>query len=81
MTVGNLIAITRYMIYKFNETWDRLKKKQIFCIAPAKISIAGKVKTVCFDKTGTLTEDTLHFFGARAVGFGTLLPNVNIHWI
>jgi cation-transporting ATPase 13A2 len=40
----------------------RLKKKQIYCISPQKINIAGKIDLVCFDKTGTLTEEALSFF-------------------
>ncbi|EGC34539.1 hypothetical protein DICPUDRAFT_48233 [Dictyostelium purpureum] len=37
----------------------RLKAKQIFCISPPRVSMAGKVEVYCFDKTGTLTEDGL----------------------
>lgn len=35
-----------------------LAAKKIFCIQPARINMAGKVKLVCFDKTGVF----LHFF-------------------
>lgn len=43
----------------------RLKKKKIFCIAPGKINLAGRVSIMCFDKTGTLTEEGLNLLGIR----------------
>ncbi|XP_023338500.1 probable cation-transporting ATPase 13A3 isoform X3 [Eurytemora carolleeae] len=49
MTVGTVYA------------QNRLKKKGIFCISPARINVCGKLKLICFDKTGTLTEDGLDF--------------------
>lgn len=42
---------------------SRLKKRNIFCISPARINVAGKIKVCCFDKTGTLTEEGLDFWG------------------
>ena len=45
----------------------RLADKGVFCINPARIAIAGKIRVYCFDKTGTLTTDTLDFLGAREV--------------
>lgn len=44
---------------------DRLKKKNIACIAPSRVNLAGLVETFCFDKTGTLTEDGLDVKGVR----------------
>lgn len=41
----------------------RLRRNQIYCIAPQRINVAGRVKTIVFDKTGTLTEDSLKFSG------------------
>ncbi|XP_037925344.1 probable cation-transporting ATPase 13A3 isoform X2 [Hermetia illucens] len=41
----------------------RLKKQNIYCIAPRSINIAGSINCVCFDKTGTLTEDGLDMWG------------------
>ncbi|KAF7283519.1 polyamine-transporting ATPase 13A3-like [Rhynchophorus ferrugineus] len=41
---------------------SRLKKKEIFCISPRSIIVAGGVDCVCFDKTGTLTEDGLNLY-------------------
>ena len=41
----------------------RLRKREIFCISPPSINVAGQVKTFIFDKTGTLTEDNLQFKG------------------
>jgi len=45
----------------------RLRKKQIFCISPQRVNVAGKLDIVCFDKTGTLTEDGLDVLGVRLV--------------
>lgn len=47
----------------------RMAKKQIFCISPNKVNVAGKVTIMCFDKTGTLTEDGLDLYGVRTIGF------------
>jgi len=44
---------------------SRLKKRQIFCISPPKVNMAGKINVFCFDKTGTLTEEGLSVFGFR----------------
>ncbi|XP_056421386.1 probable cation-transporting ATPase 13A5 isoform X2 [Hyla sarda] len=41
----------------------RLKKKDIFCISPQRINLAGQLNLLCFDKTGTLTEDILDLYG------------------
>ncbi|KAI5951431.1 hypothetical protein KGF54_004505 [Candida jiufengensis] len=51
LTIGTTFAIAR------------LKKHQIFCIAPTRVNIAGKIDVMCFDKTGTLTEDGLDILG------------------
>jgi len=40
-----------------------LKHEKIFCIAPSRINMAGKVRLMCFDKTGTLTAESLVFMG------------------
>ncbi|KAJ2877749.1 hypothetical protein H4R27_006089, partial [Coemansia aciculifera] len=45
----------------------RLRRKQIFCIDPQRIMIAGKVQIFCFDKTGTLTKEGLEFHGGQVV--------------
>jgi len=42
---------------------SRLRTHNIFCIAPQRINVAGRVKAIVFDKTGTLTEDSLQFSG------------------
>ncbi|ODV98495.1 hypothetical protein PACTADRAFT_184935 [Pachysolen tannophilus NRRL Y-2460] len=41
----------------------RLRKKQVFCIAPTRVNVGGKLDVMCFDKTGTLTEDGLDILG------------------
>lgn len=45
---------------------SRLRKKEIFCISPNRVNVAGTVDIMCFDKTGTLTEEGLDVLGARA---------------
>ncbi|KAH3682711.1 hypothetical protein WICPIJ_006317 [Wickerhamomyces pijperi] len=45
---------------------SRLKKKDIFCIAPTRVNVGGKLDVLCFDKTGTLTEDGLDVYGVHA---------------
>lgn len=37
----------------------RLTSKQIYCISPNKLIVAGRANTIVFDKTGTLTEQNL----------------------
>ncbi|PWN18362.1 HAD-like protein [Microstroma glucosiphilum] len=44
---------------------NRLKRQNIHCIAPQRISVAGKVFIAVFDKTGTLTEGGLDVRGVR----------------
>jgi magnesium-transporting ATPase (P-type) len=46
---------------------SRLRKKNIFCISPNRVSVSGTVDVMCFDKTGTLTEEGLDVLGARSV--------------
>lgn len=55
LTIGTSFALTR------------LKKKGIFCIAPTRVNVGGKVDIMCFDKTGTLTEDGLDVLGLHVV--------------
>lgn len=54
LTIGTTFAV------------NRLKNKQIFCIAPTRINIGGKLDIACFDKTGTLTEDGLDILGVHS---------------
>lgn len=53
LTIGTTFAI------------NRLKQLQIFCIAPTRVNIGGKIDVMCFDKTGTLTEDGLDVLGVH----------------
>ena len=50
---------------------SRLRKRQIFCISPNRVNVAGTVDVMCFDKTGTLTEEGLDVLGARSVNRDT----------
>jgi cation-transporting ATPase 13A3/4/5 len=50
-----------------NFALGRLKAKQIFCISPQRVNVAGKLDLMCFDKTGTLTEEGLDILGVRVV--------------
>lgn len=54
-----------------NFALNRLKSKQIFCISPQRVNVAGKLDIMCFDKTGTLTEDGLDILGVRTVNRAT----------
>lgn len=59
LTIGTTFAISR------------LKKLQIFCIAPTRVNIGGKLDVLCFDKTGTLTEDGLDVLGVHVANNAT----------
>lgn len=48
-----------------NLALNRLKSMGIFCIAPQRVNIGGKVDICVFDKTGTLTEDGLNVNGVH----------------
>ncbi|KAL2266535.1 hypothetical protein VTJ83DRAFT_5887 [Remersonia thermophila] len=50
---------------------SRLKRKQIFCISPQRVNVAGKLDLMCFDKTGTLTEEGLDILGVQVVSRAT----------
>ncbi|GMM44557.1 putative acid anhydride hydrolase [Pichia kluyveri] len=51
LTIGTNFALTR------------LRQSKIFCIAPMRVNIGGKLDVLCFDKTGTLTEESLDIMG------------------
>ena len=82
-------ALPATLTIGINFALSRLKLKNIFCISPQRINVAGKLDVVCFDKTGTLTEDGLDILGLRAVHrpamrfsdiletAGTLLPRAS----
>jgi len=51
----------------------RLQAKDIQCLQPGRIPIAGKISSMVFDKTGTITKDGMDFDSVIAVessGFG-----------
>lgn len=54
LTIGTSFAI------------NRLKALKIYCIAPTRVNIGGKIDAFCFDKTGTLTEDGLDVLGIHS---------------
>lgn len=73
LTIGTTFAI------------NRLKHKGIFCTAPTRVNVGGKLDVLCFDKTGTLTVDGLDILGVhptcnakgrKEIVFGDLLPTV-----
>ena len=45
----------------------RLRAKNIFCISPPRINLAGQIDTFVFDKTGTLTAEGLTVLGFRPI--------------
>ncbi|KAI9226977.1 MAG: P-type ATPase P5 type [Piptocephalis tieghemiana] len=44
---------------------SRLRREEIYCIAPQRVNVAGKLNCLLFDKTGTLTEDGLDVLGVQ----------------
>ena len=50
----------------------RLRKRDIYCINPKRITVAGKIRVMCFDKTGTLTKEGLDFAGPLPITDGVL---------
>merc|ERR1719474_1539992 len=54
---------------------QRLMPKNIFCISPRTINVAGAVDCTCFDKTGTITEDGMDMWGVVSTikGMSTML--------
>ena len=48
----------------------RLIPKNIFCISPRTINVAGTTDCVCFDKTGTITEDVMDMWGVLPTAAG-----------
>ncbi|KAI8866266.1 hypothetical protein GQ42DRAFT_181430 [Ramicandelaber brevisporus] len=46
---------------------SRLRKQHIYCIAPTRINVGGRVDVTVFDKTGTLTEDGLDVLGIHPI--------------
>ena len=49
---------------------QRLLPKNIYCISPRTINVAGTTDCVCFDKTGTITEDGMDMWGVIPVAAG-----------
>ncbi|KAL1919402.1 uncharacterized protein VTP21DRAFT_2095 [Calcarisporiella thermophila] len=60
-------ALPATMTIGTNFALRRLREKEIFCISPNRVNVAGKVDVMCFDKTGTLTEEGLDVLGIRCV--------------
>ncbi|TPX45622.1 hypothetical protein SeMB42_g01692 [Synchytrium endobioticum] len=58
MTIGTSFALAR------------LRRYGIYCIAPSRINIGGKLEVMCFDKTGTLTREGLEILGLLHVKRG-----------
>lgn len=44
---------------------NRLSQKKIYCIAPNRVNVAGRIDMMVFDKTGTLTEDGMNLLGVQ----------------
>lgn len=63
LTIGTVFAV------------ERLKKKNIFCIAPSRVNLAGLIELFCFDKTGTLTEDGLDVKGVCPAAYRSPEPH------
>ena len=50
MTIGSIYA------------QKRLRRKDIYCISPRTINVAGSIDCICFDKTGEWNKKTLLLF-------------------
>ena len=59
ITIAIPPALPACMIVGVAYAVQRLRQKSVFCIAPTRVNMAGKVNRCCFDKTGTLTRDGL----------------------
>ena len=55
----------------------RLIPKNIFCISPRTINVAGAVDLACLDKTGTITEDGMDMWGVVPTIKGISMMLVN----
>ncbi len=55
LTVGTMFALIA------------LRRRNIYCISPARVNLAGKINCFVFDKTGTLTTDGLALSEIRPV--------------
>lgn len=65
---------------------NRLQALNIFCTAPTRVNVGGKLDILCFDKTGTLTEEGLDIlgvlvadnaFGRKEIVFGDMVKDNN----
>ncbi|SCU78143.1 LAMI_0A03598g1_1 [Lachancea mirantina] len=78
-------ALPATLSYGTSFALTRLKTKGIFCIAPTRVNVGGKIDVMCFDKTGTLTEDGLDVLGVHVaqprglqkLGFSELITDVH----
>lgn len=59
---------------------SRLRQRNIYCISPPCINVAGRVKTMVFDKTGTLTEDGLTFAGITIPQYDECFHQLDKNW-
>lgn len=50
-----------------NFSLQRLREKEIYCITPSRVNVAGRVNLVAFDKTGTLTDEGLDVLGVHLI--------------
>ena len=53
---------------------NRLRNQKIYCIAPDRVNVAGKIDICVFDKTGTLTEDGMNLLGVQGVENSAMKP-------
>ena len=66
ITIAIPPALPACMIVGVAYAVQRLRQKSVFCIAPTRVNMAGKVNRCCFDKTGTLTRDGLDLLAVPA---------------
>ncbi|XP_044764147.1 polyamine-transporting ATPase 13A3-like isoform X2 [Coccinella septempunctata] len=76
ITISVPPALPSAMTAGYSNAQKRLRKEEIYCIAPRIINVAGSINCVCFDKTGTLTEDGLDLYCVIPASGGSLGPPI-----
>ena len=68
ITIAVPPALPACLVVGISFAVERLHMKRIFCIAPSRVNMAGKITRCCFDKTGTLTIDGLDLLSIHPAG-------------
>ncbi|KAJ3351145.1 hypothetical protein HDU83_009224 [Entophlyctis luteolus] len=63
ITIAVPPALPLVLTIGISKSISRLKKSNIYCITPDRITYAGRIDVFCWDKTGTLTSPDIEFAG------------------